>query len=607
MPPRSRRFVLGLRGRIVGALLVTTVATLGIAAVALLGPLEQQLRNSALATLQREVSQATAGFQKLNLGASQTSPVAQRRLQSQANALAVRIGAPNVSVFAYPLVQLTFYDAESERGDTFDDVNSAFRNLAEGKKGKAAAVPSFGTLEGTDVARVAMPITLPTGRGGQTYVLAVRKTIEEIPGAVKVVRTAFITAALAGVALTLILGIPLAATLVRRLRRLRDAALGLARGGRSVEVPVDRARDEVGDLTRTFATMQRRLQHQEDARRAFVATASHELRTPLTSLDGMLELLDDDLRSGSPDIEDAIGLLERARAQSRRLGRLAAEVSTPGSAAFRHFLRPRRIQARFGPAPRAAAAVAAWLRRHGLATGAALGDGLLLPASGPVARIEADRFAVLVTAMQEAELTVLGAEILATVGRAYSLDGIEVDPQACVGIAFVPGGTAEVGGDTSLDPSTLLQRAEMAMLAARAKQEQLQIYRPSMGEVYRRRFQLVTQFRQAVEQGRIIVHYQPKVDLAERELVGVEALVRWMHPEFGLVSPAEFVEAIEATGSIDILLGHVLDIVLQQLRDWTAQGIRIGAAVNLSVRNLLAENFSSTVAGALRRHQVPAL
>ncbi len=325
MSTRPRRLSFGLRGRIVGALLVTTVATLGIAAVALLGPLEQQLRNSALATLQREVSQATSGFQKLNLGASQTSPAAQRRLQSQANALAVRIGAPNVSVFAYPLVQLTFYDAESERGDTFDDVARAFRNLASGKKGKAAAVPSFGTVEGTDVARVAVPITLP-GRGGQTYVLAARKTIEEIPGAVKVVRTAFITAALAGVALTLILGIPLAATLVRRLRRLRDAALGLARGGRSVEVPVDRAGDEVGDLTRTFATMQRRLQHQEDARRAFVATASHELRTPLTSLDGMLELLDDDLRSGSPDIEDAIGLLERARAQSRRLGRLAADL-----------------------------------------------------------------------------------------------------------------------------------------------------------------------------------------------------------------------------------------------------------------------------------------
>ena len=91
-------------------------------------------------------------------------------------------------------------------------------------------------------------------------------------------------------------------------------------------MPVDRARDEVGDLARTFAIMQRRLQHQEEARRAFVATASHELRTPLTSLDGMLELLDDDLHEGEPDLEDARSLLDRARAQSRRLGRLAGDL-----------------------------------------------------------------------------------------------------------------------------------------------------------------------------------------------------------------------------------------------------------------------------------------
>jgi signal transduction histidine kinase len=93
-----------------------------------------------------------------------------------------------------------------------------------------------------------------------------------------------------------------------------------------VDVPVDRARDEVGDLARTFALMQRQLHQQEEARRAFVATASHELRTPLASLDGMLELLDDDLRGGTLDLDDARLLLERARAQSRRLGRLAADL-----------------------------------------------------------------------------------------------------------------------------------------------------------------------------------------------------------------------------------------------------------------------------------------
>jgi signal transduction histidine kinase len=93
-----------------------------------------------------------------------------------------------------------------------------------------------------------------------------------------------------------------------------------------VEVPVDRAHDEVGDLARTLATMQQRLQQQEEARRAFVATASHELRTPLTSLDGMLELLREDLDDENPDLQDARALVARAHAQSRRLGRLAADL-----------------------------------------------------------------------------------------------------------------------------------------------------------------------------------------------------------------------------------------------------------------------------------------
>jgi signal transduction histidine kinase len=72
--------------------------------------------------------------------------------------------------------------------------------------------------------------------------------------------------------------------------------------------------------------MQRRLKQQEEARRAFVATASHELRTPLTSLEGMLELLDEDLQSDHTDLDDARALVERARAQSRRLARLAADL-----------------------------------------------------------------------------------------------------------------------------------------------------------------------------------------------------------------------------------------------------------------------------------------
>ncbi|HEY2258616.1 MAG TPA: HAMP domain-containing sensor histidine kinase [Solirubrobacteraceae bacterium] len=301
-------------------MLVTTVATLAVAALALLGPLEQSLRNAEKQTLRHDLTRSTiAGFKKLHLG-DLPSPEVAEALSRQQQQLSVRIGSI-VTVLGYPEANgqgRPLLPPRLEGGilgsDSFDDVTRAFATRH--------SVYSFGFINGTDYARAAIPFA----NGEIHYVLAVRKPIDEIAGAVQVVRRAFITAALAGLVLTLILGIPLSATLVRRLRRLRQAALKLAQQGPVVEVPDDRARDEVGDLARTLATMQQRLQQQEEARRSFVATASHELRTPLTSLDGMLELLDDDLRYEQPDLEDARALLDRARVQSRRLGRLAADL-----------------------------------------------------------------------------------------------------------------------------------------------------------------------------------------------------------------------------------------------------------------------------------------
>jgi len=308
----------GLRGRIVGAVLVTTVATLGVAALALLRPLEKQLRSAELNTLVRDAGQAQSILGRFDLVSVQTPSRGQRNLATAMRMISNRLGAPEVSLLGYPQTLLATTDSVSAQADDFPDVTKAFQT--------GHAVPGFGTSDGADVARVAIPLQIGGKDFAHTYVLAARKTITEVTGAVHVVRTAFITAALAGLALTLILGIPLAATLVRRLRRLRQAALRLTHEGPVVEVPPDRAHDEVGDLARTLATMQRRLQQQEEVRRAFVATASHELRTPLASLEGMLELLDDDLRGGEPDLQDARSLLARARAQSRRLGRLAADL-----------------------------------------------------------------------------------------------------------------------------------------------------------------------------------------------------------------------------------------------------------------------------------------
>jgi len=223
-----------------------------------------------------------------------------------------------------------------------------------------------------------------------------------------------------------------------------------------------------------------------------------------------------------------------------------------------------------------------------------------------VAHIESDRFAVLLSGGDQSGVLGRAVELLTVVGQPYSLDGIEVEPHAHAGLAHLDDGqfsgeSVVAGGDTS----TLLQRAEMALMAAQSSDTLLKTYGASMGQVFRRRFQLVTQFRRAVEDGLVTVHYQPKLSLQSRELVGVEALVRWTHPEFGPVSPAEFVEAIETTGSIDILLWHVLDIALAQVALWCSRDMRISAAVNLSVRNLAGANFIETVTAALDKHKVP--
>jgi signal transduction histidine kinase len=380
MRMRPARGALGLRGRILGAVLITTVATLGVAAIALLGPLEQSLRTAELNTLRGEVGSATkstagsiagsvrpfkasnpgaialAGIQPTKSRATGGAPVnrhAPRRgspceqfssdyaqevcLQKEGaaakEALADHERSLQTATFAAQVALLGFPEASGDhpklilasqpdiaRTDPWDDGVRAFRTGGR-------PVYSFGTIGDTEYARAALPFTtLVKGGGVEHWVLVVRKPLDTVNAAVSTVRTAFLYAALAGLGLTLVLGIPLSATIVRRLRRLRHAALQLAAEGPPVDVPADRRRDEVGDLGRAFAQMQHRLQQQEEARRAFVSTASHELRTPLASLDGMLELLDDDLRSGDPDLADARSLLDRARTQSRRLARLAADL-----------------------------------------------------------------------------------------------------------------------------------------------------------------------------------------------------------------------------------------------------------------------------------------
>ncbi len=225
-----------------------------------------------------------------------------------------------------------------------------------------------------------------------------------------------------------------------------------------------------------------------------------------------------------------------------------------------------------------------------------LGDG------APLARLEAHSFAVLLLDHTDDEAHEVAQQVREVISEPYPLDKLVVE---ATGVAGYASPAPEDGGETETDVDTLLQRADLAVRAARNGDDGVRRYAPAMGQVFLRRFQLVTQFRQALDAGQIEVHYQPKVALPHRKLVGAEALVRWSHPEYGRLSPDEFVPIVEATGLVDALTFFVLERALTKVREWMDRGLRMSAAVNLSVRNLADESFPDRVAEALEQANVP--
>jgi signal transduction histidine kinase len=296
----------GLRPRLLAALVLTSAVTLAFAAFALLSPLKDRLRNDASATVLAAVQAARPAFEEGAL--TDRGEVDVRELQREAVTLDRKLGARVVVFDANAHII-----ADTAPGSASDDISDVRASLAH-----SSIVH--------EIVNSLLLVSQPLRIGGKRYVLGVRKRLVYVPDATRVVQDAFLKAAAVGLAVALLLGIGLASTMLRRLERLRDATRELDERGLGAEPPTDGSRDEIGELTRAFVSMQARLRRQEDARRTFVATASHELRTPLASLDGMLELIADDLEAEPADLDDARERLARAREQSRRLANLATDL-----------------------------------------------------------------------------------------------------------------------------------------------------------------------------------------------------------------------------------------------------------------------------------------
>jgi diguanylate cyclase (GGDEF)-like protein len=221
-----------------------------------------------------------------------------------------------------------------------------------------------------------------------------------------------------------------------------------------------------------------------------------------------------------------------------------------------------------------------------------LGEGTLL------ARLGADEYGVLCRRLPAPE----DARAIATRAQESLLDpiavaGAAVNVEASIGVAVLE------DDDTA---EAILQRADSALARACTRASRIHVYDAASDSVDATQLILLGQVRAAIEREEFVLHYQPKVDLGSRRITGVEALVRWEHPQRGLLAPAQFVPLVEHTALVGPLTLYVIERALQQMVSWRRVGVSVQMSVNLSARNLLDLELPGRIGELLGAHGVPA-
>ena len=218
--------------------------------------------------------------------------------------------------------------------------------------------------------------------------------------------------------------------------------------------------------------------------------------------------------------------------------------------------------------------------------------------SDTVARLAGDEFAILLASQDVREATGVANRLLRSLASPMTLDGQLVDVGASIGIASSP----EHGREAGL----LLARADAAMDAARRAKTGIAVFDPAMEADSEGTVSLLSELRRAVAEEQLILFFQPKVNFGSKRCDSVEALVRWQHPERGMIPPDQFIPFAEHTGFIREITKWVIDKSLAQIVSWRRAGLNIGVAINVSARDLVYEDLPSFVDDKLLEHGLGA-
>nr|WP_288355679.1 EAL domain-containing protein [uncultured Pseudomonas sp.] len=396
-------------------------------------------------------------------------------------------------------------------------------------------------------------LVLGSGDGFRVQAL-LQRSLEQARGSVVALNKQILLIAVAALVASLMGALLLARSLSRPIRHLAGAAERVGQGDYEVPLALDRG-DELGSLAKAFQSMQQGIAERE---RQLAHNALHD---PMTGL---------------PNRNLALERLSSAIMADRHIALLYVGIGN---------FRTVTESCEAGGGDRVMQQLANRLQ-------------MALRPSDSLARLHGDEFVLLLDGADVDSAVATADRVQQLSMKPFRIDNVDIALDCHIGIAGYP--------SDGVTPEELLRRAGIAMQDAGQLPGRIQVYESGRDAVQQRQVQLIRDLRHAAQREELLLHYQPKLDVRNPSRLQAEGLLRWQHPQFGMVSPGEFIPIAERTGSIQILTAWVIEEGVRQLQEWRQRGLMVQLSLNISTDDLIDAELPSRVSQLLAHYQVPA-